>query len=240
MSERQITAWSFSRLKIYETCPYRLWLQAGEKRDMSHVDTKAMDRGSAIHQEAEDYVTGKGEFTKNLAKFATYFAEVKAEYDAGDETVEEDWGFDVDWQPTGWWDEDVRCRIKLDTFRITARNDDGDPVTGIPTDYKTGKKFGNEVTHSQQGQLYAIACFLRYASLEVAEVEFRYLDHGITSKKKVYTREKAMKFLASWTMRAEKLLNDRVFKPKANKITCKWCPFGPQNGDSSCEWGVDG
>lgn len=240
INERQITAWSFSRLKVYEQCPYRLWLQAGEKRDMSHVDMSAANRGTEIHAEAENYVLGKADFTKNLAKFANYFQEVKAEYEAGDVTVEDDWGFDKDWQPTGWWDDDVRCRVKLDTFRITARNDEGDPVAGTPTDYKTGKKFGNEVTHSQQGQLYVISCFLRYPTLELASPEFVYLDHGISSKKKTYTREKAMKFLPSWNMRADKLLNDREFRPKANKITCKWCPFGVQSGDNSCDWGVDG
>lgn len=238
-SERKLTSWSFSRLKDYERCPWMLWLKAGEKRDMSHVDTTAMDRGSQIHQEAEDFVKGKGDFTKNLAKFADYFTEVKEEYEAGDVLVEEDWGFDIDWQPTGWFDPSVWCRMKLDNFRVIARDENNNPVAGIPTDYKTGKKFGNEVTHSQQGQLYAIGSFLRMPTLELADVEFVYLDHGIKSKPKRYTREKAMRFLPSWVARAEKLTSDREFRPKPNKINCKWCPFGPQNGDGSCEWGVD-
>lgn len=240
MSERIIGTWSFSRLKTYESCPYRLWLKAGEKRDVSHVDMTAANRGTEIHAEAENYVLGKGDFTKNLAKFAEYFAQVKIEYEAGDVTVEEDWGFTTDWEVTGWWDDNVSCRMKLDNFRITARDEEGNPVVGIPTDYKTGKKFGNEVTHSQQGQLYVIGSFLRMPTLEVCEPEFIYLDHGLKSKKKIYTREKAMKFLEPWQRRAQVLLNDREFRPKANKINCKWCEFGPQNGDSSCEWGVDG
>lgn len=240
MSERILTSWSYSRLKDYEKCPWMLWLKAGEKRDMSHVDMTAANRGTMVHDAAEKYVKGEGDFIKEMAKFADYFAEVKLEYEAGDVIVEEDWGFDADWQPVGWFDPNVRCRMKLDNFRITARNEEGDPVAGIPTDYKTGKKFGNEVAHNQQGQLYAIGSFLKYPTLELAEVEFKYLDHGLTSKKKQYTREKAMKFLPSWQMRADKLLNDREFRPKPNKINCKWCPFGPQNGDGSCEWGVDG
>lgn len=240
MSERKITTWSFSRLKDYERCPWMLWLKAGEKRDMSHVDTTAMDRGSQIHKEAEDFVLGKGDFTKNLAKFADYFKQVKVEYEAGDVVVEEDWGFDKDWQPTGWWDDDVWCRMKLDNLRVIARDENNNPIAGIPTDYKTGKKFGNEVTHSQQGQLYAIGSFMRIPTLELVDVEFIYLDHGLKSKKKQYTREKAMKFLPAWQARAEKLTSDREFRPKPNKINCKWCPFGPQSGDSSCEWGVDG
>jgi hypothetical protein len=239
MSDRKLTTWSFSRLKDYEKCPWQLWLKAGEKRDMSHVDTTAMDRGSMVHNACEDFVKGKGDFIKEMSKFADYFKEVKLEYEAGDVMVEEDWGFDADWQPIGWFDPNVKCRMKLDNFRVTARNEEGHPVAGIPTDYKTGKKFGNEVTHNQQGQLYAIGSFLRIPTLELAEVEFIYLDHAIKSKRKVYTREKAMRFLPTWQARADKLLNDREFRPKPNKINCKWCPFGPQNGDSSCDWGVD-
>lgn len=239
-TERIITAGSYSRLKDYEKCPWMLWLKAGEKRDMSHVDTTAMDRGTLIHKEAEDFVKGEGDFTKNLAKFKEYFKEVRDEYIAGDVLVEEDWGFNEDWGVTGWWDPDVRYRVKLDTFRVTARDEDNEPIAGIPTDYKTGKKFGNEISHNQQGQLYAISSFLRMPKLEYAEVEFIYLDHGLKSKPKKYTREQAMKFLPSWQARFQKMFEDREFKPKANKITCKWCPFGPQNGDGFCAWGVDG
>ena len=49
-----------------------------------------------------------------------YFAKVKDEYDAGTVVVEEDWGFTAEWEITGWWDDDVWCRMKLDNFRQTA------------------------------------------------------------------------------------------------------------------------
>ena len=235
-----IPQWSYSRLKDYEKCPYMLWLKAGEKRSQAHMDTTAMDRGTVIHGEAEDFVTGKGDFTKNLAKFADYFADLKVQYQNGTIIIEEEWGFDQDWQPTGYWDDNVWCRMKLDNFITTGVDDKGNIITGTPTDYKTGKKFGNEVAHNQQGQLYVLGSFLRYPTLEICNVDFKYLDHGISSRPKTYTRQKAMKFLKSWTDRAIALTTATEFRPKANKINCKWCPFGPQNGDGSCEWGVDG
>jgi len=240
MTERVITAASFSRLKDYERCPYMLWLKAGERRSTEHMDTTAADRGTLVHTACEDYVLGKGDITKEMYKFGDYFKDLKVEYEAGNVHVEENWGFDADWQVTGWWDDDVRVRVKLDNFRVIARDENNNPVAGIPTDYKTGKKFGNEVGHNQQGQLYAISCFLRFPTLELADVEFLYLDHGLKSKPKRYTREKAMKFLPSWEARFNNIFQDREFRPKPNKINCKWCPFGPQNGDSSCAWGVDG
>jgi CRISPR/Cas system-associated exonuclease Cas4 (RecB family) len=240
MNERIILTASFSRLKDYERCPYMLWLKAGERRSTEHVDTSAMDRGTEIHQECEDYTLGKHELTKNMYKFGEYFQDLRQEYLAGNVLVEEEWGFDVDWQPTGWWDKDVKVRMKLDNFRVIARDENNNPVAGIPTDYKTGKKFGNEVGHNQQGVIYAIGSFLKMPTLEYADVEFLYLDHGLKSKPKRYTREKAMKLLPSWQARFDKLFNDREFRPKANKINCKYCAFSPnEKGDGSCPWGVE-
>lgn len=235
-----IPQWSYSRLKTFEQCPYRLWLKAGEKRDTSHVDMSAADRGTMIHNEAEKFVDGTGDFTKHLVKFADYFKDLKLKYEAGTVVLEEEWGFDHEWQPCGYWDENVWCRMKLDNFIIKTQGEAEAVITGTATDYKSGKKFGNEVAHNQQGQLYVLGSFFRYPTLEVCEVDFKYLDHGISSKPKTYTRQKAMKFLKPWDDRAKRMTQATEFPPKANKINCKYCEFGPQTGDSSCDWGVDG
>jgi hypothetical protein len=239
MEEGLIKQWSYSRLKDFEKCPYMLLLKVREKRSTAHVDTTAADRGTQIHKEAELFVKGEGDFTKNLTKFADYFKDLKIRYEAGGVALEEEWAFTRDWESTGYWDSNVWCRMKLDNFITTASDADGYTITGTATDYKSGKKFGNEVAHNQQGQLYVLGSFLKIPTLEACTVDFKYIDHGLSSKSKTYTRQKAMKFLKSWTDRATKLTVEREFPPKANKITCKYCPFGPQNGDKSCEWGVD-
>ena len=234
-----IPQWSYSRLKTFESCPYQLWLQAGEKRSQEHMDTTAMDRGTMIHTACENFVKGTGDFIKEMAKFADYFKDLKVQYEAGNVLLEEEWGFDKDWQPCGYWDKDVVWnRMKLDNLIMPWV--DNERTHAIATDYKSGKKFGNEVAHNQQGQLYVLGTFLRYPSLETVAIDFKYIDHGISSKDKIYSREKAMKFLASWTERALKLTEATEFPPKPNKINCKYCSYGPQNGDKSCEWGVDG
>lgn len=234
---KDITAWSFSRLKDYEQCPLKAYMKYVEKRSQEHMDSKAADRGTMVHLACEKFVKGEGDFIKEMGKFRDYFAKVKEEYDAGDVILEEDWGFDIDWQACGWFDEKVWCRMKLDNVRIKERNENGDPIYAIPTDYKTGKKYGNEVSHGQQGQIYAVGTFLRYPALEVVDVELIYLDQGLITKR-TYTREKAMKFLAQWTNRGKKMTEATDYPPKPNRMTCMWCPFGPQHGDSSCDWGV--
>ncbi len=234
---KDITAWSFSRLKDFEQCPLKAYKKYVEKAPDDHMDRTAADRGTMVHTAAENFVQGQGDFIKEMGKFRDYFAALREDYEAGDVILEENWGFTADWTPCGWFDNDVWCRMKLDNFRVMARNDDGDPIAGIPTDYKTGKKYGNEVSHGQQGQIYAVGSFLRYPTLETADVELVYLDQGQTTKR-TYSREKAMKFLPSWTSRGLKLTEATDYPPKPNRMTCMWCPFGPQNGDGSCEWGV--
>lgn len=218
----------------------RAYLKYVERKSQDHVDRTAADRGTQIHTEAELYVIGKGDFTQNLSKFADDFAAVKAAYEAGNAQIEENWGFTADWTVTGWWDDDVWCRVKQDQFIF---HPDSEGTIADSVDLKTGKKFGNEVSHNQQGQLYAISSFMRYPKLEVVYSIFKYLDHGLVSKKQ-YTREKAMKFLPHWNERATRMTSATQFPPKANKITCKWCPFGPQQCKKAdvepiCEWGVD-
>ena len=231
-----IPTWSYSRLKDFEKCPYMAFLKYSEKRSQEHMDTKAADRGTMIHNACELFVKGEGDLTKEMSKFADYFVEIKELYDSGRVILEENWGFNEDWEVTGWWDDDVWCRMKLDN--LIWKNEDN--THAVATDYKSGKKFGNEVAHNQQGQIYVLGTFLRYADVEIVDVDFKYLDQGVSSKPKRYTRDKAMKFLPMWDKRAKAMTSATEFPPKANKINCKWCPFGPQNGDNSCEWGVDG
>lgn len=229
-----IAAWSFSRLKVFEQCPYRAKLQFVDKLSQDHMDRTAANRGTMVHDAAEKFVRGEGDFIKEMEKFREYFHTCKEIYNSGRMILEEDWGFNSDWNVTGYWDDDIWLRMKLDQFFWDA--DDKHRAKAV--DLKTGKLFGNEVSHNQQGQLYAIGAFMRYADLQVCDVNFVYLDQG-KSKEKTYTRAKAMKFLPMWDKRAKSMTLANKFPPKPNSINCRFCPWGTSRGDGSCEWGVD-
>ena len=165
-----ITSWSFSRLKDFEACPYKAWLKYSEKRPDT-MDKTAANRGTMIHDACEKFVRGEGPFIKEMKHFRGYFETLRAKFDLGNVVLEEDWGFDQNWMPTGWFDDNIWCRMKLDNFIAKTVDEKGCIIVGAPTDYKSGKKYGNEVSHSQQGQLYAIGSFMKYPTLEVADVE---------------------------------------------------------------------
>ena len=74
---KDITAWSFSRLKDFEQCPLKAYMKYVEKRSQDHMDRKAADRGTMVHSACEAFVKGEGEFIKEMAKFRVYFATLK-------------------------------------------------------------------------------------------------------------------------------------------------------------------
>jgi hypothetical protein len=243
-----ITAWSYSRLEIFERCPWRAKLQFVDKRDTeaakaANAEAQAKGeaarlRGLEVHENAEKFVRGEiDELPKELKKNAKLFEETRAIMAEAPARVvlEEDWAFNKDWQPTEYYGTDAWCRMKLDRF---VWHDD-EKTAGELTDYKTGKKMGNEVKHGQQGQLFTIGSFMRYPSLQAIKVQFAYLDEGKMSLPKTYSREQAMAFLPSFDRRGRAMTEATVFPPKPNRINCAWCPFGPSRGDGSCHYGVE-
>lgn len=237
---RTISAWSFSRLvEDYESCAYKAYLLYVEKRPKPERDDEksqiALQRGKTVHKGAEDYVQGiTADVIPELERRAQKLNEYRALFEQGKVEVEQDWAYDIDWSPTGWYDSNTWARIKLDTFVKLG-------TTGIVDDWKTGKKFGNEVKHVQQGQLYGIGAFMRYPELEKIKVRFTYVDHPeSTDTEREYTRAVLMRMLPSWNSRALAMTTATSFPAKPSQISCRFCPFSPNNGgDGSCPSGVE-
>ena len=225
-----VTAWSYSALKVFEECPYRTFLSRVKR--IPEPSSPAADRGSQIHQEAEDYVNGTlGEFPESLKKFKAEFEELRELFAEAKVELEGEWAFTEEWQPCGWVENRTWVRIKLDA--LVHESDTSARVI----DYKTGKKFGNEIGHSQQALLYAIASFIRYSNLEYVQTELWYLDHAETTKQS-YTRAEAMAFFPGFHARATRMTSEFNFEPNPSKSACRWCSYR-QGDDPACQWGVE-
>ncbi len=234
-----IPTWSYSRLEVFEKCAYQAYLKFVRKTDEGADERrdKALKKGRDTHDDAEAYVRGTLDaLPPGLKKFETQFVEARGEF-AGDPNsimMEDNWGFTAEWQETGFFDDNVWLRVKLDYMKWL----DEEHTAAEMKDYKTGRKDGNEVKHSMQKQLYAVATFIRYPTLQALKATFEYLDHGKVSTT-TYTREQAMAYLPSWDRRGKALTTATTFPPKPNRINCKWCPFGPNKGNGMCEDGVE-
>lgn len=224
-----VKTWSYSALKKFEECAYQVYLTRVEKH--TEERSEAADRGTNIHTLAEEFVKGELlELPKELRHFADEFFELRDQYAAGLVSLEGEWAFTADWQPTTWFGKDAWGRMKLDAF---VREDE---TSGRVIDYKSGKKFGNELTHSGQAQQYAIGVFMRFPELEYLETDFWYLDHASNNRlKKEYTRERAMLFLPKVNERALSLTTALEFDPKPSKHNCRFCPH---KTTGNCKWAV--
>ena len=224
-----VKTWSYSALKVFEECPQRTYLSRVEKQP--EKSSAALDRGNAIHTLAEDYVQGViDEMPKELKNHKKDFERLRQLYADGIVEVEGDWAVDLEWQPTGWFDDDCWGRIKLDVF---VREDE---TSARVIDHKTGKKY--PIPHTSQAQQYCIASFLRYPELQFIQAEFWYLDIKDETQHKLiksYTRDQAMLFLPKLNERALAMTTCKEFLPKPSKYTCKWCPHNSE-GNGSCGW----
>ena len=228
-----LKAWSFSALMEFEGCPYRSFLKrVGGAKEPSGP---AADRGSQLHKAIEDYIQGEvGELSKDVKKHREFIAELRERFIDGVVEVEGDWGFTRDWTVTGWTDKDTWARIKLDA--IIHEND----TSALVIDWKSGKKFGNELKHAFQLMVYAIGAFKRYPNLEFVQGEMRYIDTGEELIGK-YTRQDAERFLTKVEMRALEMTTATEFPPKPSKHNCKWCKLKePLEGEDKprCKWGI--
>lgn len=231
----RIRSWSFSRLSDYEKCPLLAKLKYLDRipepeRKLPEGKTEhANDRGSRIHDECEQFVRGTRPFPKEAAYFREEFDSLQSRYKNGYVLLEHEWGFDDAWKECDW--NRAWLRLKLDA-NIHLSNEHVAVV-----DYKTGKKFGNEIKHGEQTQLYGLSVFLRYPMVQRVTAELWYLDANDLTSLDI-TRSAGMRLLKPFDKRARCMTEDEVFKPNPNTYSCRYCPYHPATGSGDCPHGV--
>ena len=226
-------SWSYSKLLDFEQCRYRFRLKHIDK--IPEEKHEAADRGTAIHTMAENFVLGKTKsLPTELLKFDDDFLALRQRYVEGRVSLEGEWGFDKEWLLTNY--RTAWLRMKADAVMFDKPKE---PTYAIVIDYKTGKKWGNEIKHGEQVQLYALATAIRNPSVMNIRVELWYLDKDELTPVD-YTRKHVMSFVKPFNARAlkiDKAFESNKFEPNPNVFTCQYCPYGPNKG-KQCEHGM--
>ena len=227
--------WSMSRLFEFENCPHAVYL--GKVMKMPTPSGPAADRGTQVHNHIEGYIQGEhADVIKEMNGFIKLIDLLRDEFVQGRVEVEGDWAYDRTWNTTGWTDKDCWARMKLD-----ALWHESDTSADI-IDWKTGKKFGNELKHNQQGMGYAIGAFRRYPNLQFVNVKFAYLDQN-QEMVGSYTRKQAELLQPMLTERADKMTTCTDFAPKPSFSACRWCAHkNVQEGytEPACQFSYEG
>lgn len=221
-------SWSYSRLVDFESCAYKAYLKHVE-RVPDPSPRPAADRGTAIHLEAELFINGRGPFTDNLKHFKKDFASLRDHYKSKRVSLEGEWGFNDKWEPcdykTAWG------RIKADAVVMLS------PEHAAVIDFKTGRKFGNEIKHAEQTQLYSLATAIRNPQVQEVTAELWYLDQDDLTSSTMTRGQIINKLLKYYDTRMRRMVNATRFPANPNVISCKYCPYGP-GGTGHCKVGV--
>lgn len=218
---KKITSWSFSRYNDYRSCPRKAFFKHVCK--LKEPGSAAMDRGTAIHKMAEDWIKGVSKkMPPELALFKDDLNKLKAAYKKRTLpiTVEDNWAFTADWTQTQWNDW-IGCwvRIKIDA----AHYADADTV--VVTDFKTGKfRDDKNDEYVEQLEIYILSALLMYPGAKV-RARLLYLDTGdVFELDRYYTATDIEPLKKLWAKRTKPMLSDTTFAPKPGN-GCTWCHF---------------
>jgi hypothetical protein len=218
-----VTAWSYSRLAQWETCPAQFKYKHLDK--LKEEQSAAMARGDKIHKAAAVYVTSPATTRPTeLSKFSQLIDELR-DMPADIRVVEQQWGFNKNWRPTGWFGKDTWLRVILDAGVVYP---DG---TADVVDFKTGKKYG---TNADQMELFALATFCRYPHLNHVTTRLWYLDSG-DEEVAEFEQSDRTEMQQKWEARVTPLFADTVFAPRPNE-KCLWCAFA-RSKNGPCRFG---
>lgn len=213
-----VGAWSMSRLFDFEACPYSVYL--GKVKKMPTPSGPAAERGTQVHNHIEGYIQGQhGDVIKEMRGFIKLIDLLREEYAEARVEVEGDWAFNRTWETIEWAHPNAWARFKLDALHWQSE------TSAMVIDWKTGRKFGNELKHNQQGMGYAIAAFRRYPNLEFIDVKFAYLDQN-DELRGSYTRQQAELLQPGLEKRADIMTTCTDFEPRPSFHACRWCPHG--------------
>lgn len=190
----------------------------------------ANDRGSRIHQAADDYINSvRDDLIPELQRYAQDFKEVRQlKTDQPDMVhTEQRWKFDPEWLPDN--NEDYELIVIIDIFVFSPGKKHARVI-----DIKSGKRYNNEVKHAQQTQLYQLTSFRKFPELENITAELWYVDQKHGPNITDFTAQQGLRFITSWQRRVSTMANDTKLKARPHETACKFCVYGKK--EHSNDW----
>lgn len=206
-------AWSFSAIKVFETCPRKYHAEKVEKL-YPFEETEHTRYGNEVHKAAELYIRD-GKPLGPHSKFKPVLDTLNAM--PGEKHCEEKMALTREREPTKYFGKDVWLRGASDLTII-----DG-PVAKV-VDYKTGSA---KYPDKDQLELMALMTWEYYPEVEKVKGALVFLLHDVVPKE-TYTREKHYdKLWKKWEGKYEILARaheEDAWPPKPNGLCRQWCP----------------
>lgn len=212
----KIFTWSYSKWGCFNQCKFKFDCRYNKK--LPDPSGPAAARGTELHLKGEHYL--KGDVTK-LPKEWEHFKTHMAKLKKMKALPEEDLSVTKTWKPTKASNKNAWCRAFADAnVRV-------EPTVALTIDYKTGKVYADK--HQEQGELYGMLKLLREPDLEVAEIEFWYLDQGGYVAPYEVTQDDIPDLRAMWLERVAIMESTKTYPP-TEQFLCRYCNYARAKG----------
>lgn len=206
-------AWSYSKLKNFETCPKRHW-HLDVAKDVKEEESEHIQYGNALHKALAERIEKNTELPKPFAKFEEWCTKVIGSGN-GKILVEQKLAIDKDFSPCSWFGDQAWYRGIADVIKIVG------PVA-VVLDWKTGKiqEDGSQLA------LMAQCVFAHHPEVQKIRTEFIWLKEDATTRAD-FSREDMVRVWAGVLPRVQVLENAYAmtnFPPKPGSLCRRWCP----------------
>lgn len=207
-------AWSYSRMKGFETCP-KQYYHVTVLKEHPFQETEATRYGTEFHKAAEDFMRD-GTPVPERFSFAQPILDALAQK-KGDRHCELKMGLTADLEPCSFFAKDVWFRGIVDLLII-----DGDRAFIV--DYKTGKS----AKYADKGQLelMALSVFKHFPQVKRVKAGLVFVIADAMVKED-YHIDNESEMWTPWVLRyaaMEKAHEANVWNPKPSGLCRKHCP----------------
>lgn len=208
-------AWSYSKLKNFETCPKRYY-NIDVAKIVKEEESEQLLYGNMLHKSLAEAIAGKTPLPKAFTHLQEWVDKVQRSPGPQPRLlVEQQLAIDANFGGTEWFSKTAWYRGIADVIKIMG------PVA-VVLDWKTGKILEDGV----QLALMAQCVFAHHPDIQKIRTEFVWLKEDATTRAD-FTRDDMVKVWAGVMPRVQTLENAHKianFPPKPGYLCRKWCP----------------
>ena len=207
-------AWSYSRMKGFETCP-KQYYHINILKEYPFEETAATRYGNEFHKAAEAYIKDGQELPGKFADFEPMLQALRNK--PGEKHCELKLGLTEDLQPCSFFAKNVWFRGIVDLLIL-----DGDRAFIV--DYKTGKSA--KYADTDQLELMALTVFAHYPQVKLANAGLVFVVADSFIRESYETQSKQERWAKWYTRYAamEKAHETEVFNPRPSGLCRAHCP----------------
>lgn len=203
-------AWSYSKIKNFETCPKRYW-HYDVSKDVKEPEGEALQYGNAVHAALAAALLGEPlpNHFKNLQSWVDRILTRE-----GKILTEQKLAITDEFEPCDWFAKTAWYRGIADVIKITGR-------VALAIDWKTGKI----VEDGSQLALMAQCIFSHHPEVERIRTEFVWLKEDATTRADFARTDMAdvWKGLLPRVALLQNAHETMTFPPKPGGLCRKWC-----------------